>query len=384
MRLLYLLILIPFLGCTHNPQIIIKGTVPDAGGQTLTLKNIIINEPVIVDSITLGKNGKFRFKHEISGAGFYQLGFSDNNFISLLLEPGESVNIRFYSKNLAGNYSLTGSEGSLLVQELDIHLRNTVSEMDSITTVYKENMDTPGFDSLSAELNDSYTKVLKDQRNYSIGFIIGNLTSLASIKALYQKYNPQTYVLNDIKDLQYMKLVSDSLTVRYPDSKDVLALKADLEKGLSNYNLSQVKKIVNTAEESKLDISLPNLKGDTIKLSSLKGKYVLLSFWASWNQESVTENLDLKKIYSKYKSNGFEIYQVSFDNNKEAWGRAIHFDELPWISVCDTSYPNSKTVQIYNVTKIPSNYFIDKNGSISARDLHGRELRIKLQQVFGS
>jgi peroxiredoxin len=383
MRLLYLFFLIPFLGCTHNPQITIKGTVPDAEGQTLTLKSIIINKSVVFDSVTIGKNGKFRFKHEVSGAGFYHLGFSYNNFISLLLEPGENVNIRFFSKNLAENYSLTGSEGSLLVQELDIHLRNTVSMMDSITTVYKENMDTPGFDSLSIELNDSYTKVLKDQRNYSIGFIIENLTSLASIKALYQKYDPQTYVLNDIKDLQYMKLVADSLLVRYPDSKDVLALKADLEKGLSNYNLSRVKNLVNTAEKSKLDIFLPGPEGDSIRLSSLKGKYVLLSFWASWNRESIAENLDLKPIYNKYKSHGFEIYQVSFDNNKDAWVRAIHFDELPWISVCDTSYPNSKTVQIYNVTKIPSNYFIDKDGSISARDLHGRDLRIKLQQVFG-
>ncbi len=383
MRLLYLLVLIPFLGCTHNPTITIKGTVPDAEGQILTLKNIVINQPVVLDSVSIGKNGNFRFKQEVSGAGFYQLGFSDNNFISLLLEPGETVSIRFADHNLAEAYSLTGSAGSQLIQQLDIHLRNTVSRMDSITKVYKENMDEPGFDSLSVELNDFYTKILKDQRNYSIGFIIEHLTSLASIKALYQKYDPQTYVLNDAKDLQYMKLVADSLTIRYPDSKDVMALKTDLEKGLSNYNLSRVKKLVNTAKESKLDISLPGPEGDTISLSSIKGKYVLLSFWASWNKESIAENLDLKQIYSKYKSRGFEIYQVSFDNNQEAWKKAIRFDELPWISVVDTSYPNSKTVQIYNVTNIPSNYFIEKDGSISARDLHGKALRIKLQQVFG-
>ena len=383
MRLLYLLILISFLGCTHHPQITIKGTIPDAEGQTLTLKHIIINEPVIIDSVSIGKKGKFRFKFEVQGAGFYQLGFSDNNFISLLLEPDENVNIRISSQNLAEGYSLTGSKESLLVRELDLHLRNTVLQLDSITQIYKENMDKPGFDSLSIELNNSYTKVLKKQRNYSVGFIIENLNSLASIKALYQKYDPQTYVLNDVKDLQYMKLVADSLTVRYPDSKDVQALKADLEKGLSNYNLSRVKKLVNTAKESNLDISLPDPKGDTVSLSSLKGKYVLLSFWASWNKESIAENLDLKQVYNKYKSRGFEIYQVSFDNNTEEWMREIRFDELPWISVCDTTYPNSKTVQIYNVTKIPSNYFIDKDGSISARDLHGKALQIKLQQVFG-
>lgn len=381
--LIYLILLISIIGCNNSNKVSINGTIPGAEGKYLVLKNIVISTPVILDSVKIKKSGKFNFKVEITEAGFYQLAFSDNNFSLLLLEPGENPNIRFSSPNLAESYNITGSEGSLLIQELDSHLRNTVAKMDSITRIYKENMDKPDFDSLSTELNQSYEKLIKDQRNYSIGFIIGHLTSLAAIKALYQKYDPATYVLNDMKDLQYMKLVADSLAVYYPESKDAMALKTDLDKGLANYNLLRVQNMAKTGKESTLDISLPDQKGDTISLSSLKGKYVLLSFWASWNKESITENLDFKQLYKKYKSNGFEIYQVSFDNDKEAWLRAIRFDELPWISVSDLKYPNSNLVQLYNITQVPSNYFIDKNGEIVARDLHGKALRIKLQQVFG-
>ena len=381
--LIYLIILSSIIGCNNSDMVSIKGIIPDAEEETLILKNIVISTPVILDSVKIKKSGKFNFKIEIAEAGFYQLAFSDNNFASLLLEPGESPSIRFSSPNLAEPYNVTGSEGSLLIQELDAHLRNTVSKMDSISEIYKENMDKPDFDSLSTELNQSYEKLIKDQRSYSVGFVIGHLTSLAAIKALYQKYDLSTYVLNDMKDLQYMKLVADSLAVYYPESKDAMALKSDLDKGLASYNLLRVQNMAQTGEESTLDISLPDQKGDTISLSSLKGKFVLLSFWASWNKESITENLDFKQLYKKYKPHGFEIYQVSFDNDKEAWLKAVRFDELSWINVSDLKYPNSNLVQLYNITKVPSNYFIDKEGEIVARDLHGKALRIKLQQVFG-
>ncbi len=379
----YLILLISTIGCNNNNKVSIDGTIPDAEGEYLILKNIVINTPLILDSVKIKKSGKFNFKIEVKEAGFYQLGFSDHNFASLLLEPGENTNIQFSSSDLAEYYDITGSEGSLLIQELDFHLGITVTKMDSITRIYKENMDNPDFDSLSVELNQSYEQLIKDQRSYTIGFVLEHLTSLASIKALYQKYDPSTYVLNNMKDLQYMKLVADSLAVYYPDSKDAMALKSDLDQGLSNYNLMRVQNMVKTGEESKLDISLPNQEGDTISLSSQKGKFVLLSFWASWSKESISENLDFKQLYNKYNSSGFEIYQVSFDNDKEAWLKAIRFDELSWISVSDLKYPNSNLVQLYNIKQIPSNYFIDKDGVIVARDLHGKALKIKLQQVFG-
>jgi hypothetical protein len=105
----------------------------------------------------------------------------------------------------------------------------------------------------------------------------------------------------------------------------------------------------------------------------------LLSFWASWNKESINENLKLKSFYQKYKNKGFEIYQVSLDNNKEAWQQAVNFDELPWINVSDLAYPNSEAAMRYNIQSLPTHFLLTKDQSdILGKNLSTRDLEIKL------
>ena len=382
-KILILLIPIFIFGCNKNEYLKIQGTIPDAEGKYLILENIEINTPIVLDSIKIKKSGHFEFKVPVKEPDFYQIRLSKENFISLLAEPGEKINLKFQGNDLSNNYEVSGSEGSVLVQELDVQLRQTLHKMDSITELYKSAMNTADFDSLSITLNQSYNELINEQRKFLIGFILNHLSSLASIKALYQKYNPETYILNDVKDYQYLKLVTDTLSAHYPDSKHTKALRADFEQGLARINIAKVSKLINESSVEHPDIALPTPQGDTISLSSLRGKYVLLSFWASWNQESVAENLQFKSVYNKYKSKGFEIYQVSLDNKKEDWEKAIRFDELPWINVSDLKYPESAVVGTFNVQKIPMNYFVEKDGTISARDLHGKTLKIKLEQVFG-
>lgn len=382
-KLLFLLIPVLIAGCQKQKNIIINGTLPGSEGKYLVLENIEISTPVTLDSVLIGKSGKFSFKVPVTEPDFYQLSLSDNNFVTLLVEPGEKVRVNFTSNNLFWNYEVFGSEGTAVIRQLDIHLRKTIQKLDSLTAIFEENKNQPGFDTLGIRLNESYALIMSEQRKYSIGFILNHLNSLAAIKALYQKYDPQTYVLYDIKDLQYMKIVADTLQVYYPDSKHTRALLADLEKEMVRYNLMKVTDMAASASPATLDIGLPNLKGDTIYLSSLKGNYVLLSFWASWDQASVEENIIFKSLYNKYNSKGFEIYQVSFDSEEEAWEKAIKFDELPWINVSDLKYPNSHVIRVFNVKKIPMNYLIDTDGSIMAGDLHGRGLKIKLEQIFG-
>lgn len=382
-KILFFLIPVLIVGCNKQETLKIHGTVPDAEGKYLVLEKIEINTPISLDSVKIKKSGNFKLEIPVSEPDFYQLSFSNGNFVSLLGLPGENIGLKFKTNDLSSEYEVTGSEGSILVQQLDVQLRNTLHEMDSITELYRSNMDSPGFDSLSVSLNVSYNQLMLDQRKFLIGFILNNLSSLSSIKALYQKYNPETYILNDIKDYQYLKLVTDTLSVYYPNSKHTKALRADFEKGLARVNMARMSKLVNESSIDHPDIALPTPEGDTISLSSLRGNYVLLTFWASWNQESVAKNLQLKSFYNKYKSKGFEIYQVSFDNKKEDWENAIRYDELPWINVSDLKYPESTIVGTFNVQKIPMNYFVEKDGTLSARDLDNRTLKIKLEQVFG-
>jgi peroxiredoxin len=129
---------------------------------------------------------------------------------------------------------------------------------------------------------------------------------------------------------------------------------------------------------------LPNPEGDTMKLSSLKGKVILLSFWASWNRNSTNFNRYLLELYNQFHTRGFEIYQVSLDYNKNAWAQAIAFEELPWINVSDLSYPQSITAGNYNIQSLPANYLLNKAGVIVGKNLSISELNSRIPDLISN
>jgi len=121
-----------------------------------------------------------------------------------------------------------------------------------------------------------------------------------------------------------------------------------------------------------------------VSLASLRGKYVLLDFWAAWCRPCREENPNIVANYNKYKSEGFEVYQVSLDRNKSDWVRGITQDVLPWINVSDLKYYQSEAAEIYDVDRIPSAYLLDPDGKIIAKntDLRGENLSRKLDEIF--
>lgn len=122
------------------------------------------------------------------------------------------------------------------------------------------------------------------------------------------------------------------------------------------------------------EIALPSVNGDTIRLSSLKGKVVFLDFWASWCAPCRVSNKNLVKLYSKYKNKGFEILGISLDDEKKKWKNAIKQDKITWLQVNDGGGWEAKTAQAWNISAIPTSFLIDKEGRLLAMDLEGKEL----------
>jgi peroxiredoxin len=374
--ILRILPLILIISCSKGKKVEVSGVVMNAEKGKIFLDQQGIGEIRQIDSSKINMDGRFKLKDRIPHPVFYNLHLGDQQIIPLLLNPGDHAEIHADAERFSSDYSITGSVESQKIQELNRTLARTRQSLDSLRRL---NAASSGADpEFESGINESYQNILRNQRNYSIEFVLDHHTSMVAIYALYQKINDRDFVLNENRDIQLLKITADALDTIYPESEHVKSLKVNaalLEEELYNQQLSD---LVSRSESTTPDIRLPDPNGDTISLSSLKGKVVLLSFWASWNEESVSRNAQLKNLYQKYQARGFEIFQVSLDSEPEPWMRAIQFDELPWINVSDLSYPDSYTAKIYNIQELPTSYLINREGQIVLKNNNINTLNIMI------
>jgi peroxiredoxin len=374
----WLLVVLMLTAC-HRDQVKISGNISNADEMMLYLDEVDVYENRTLDSLRLNRKEHFRFTVDLKETGFYQLRLSNNQVIVLFPSPGQKIELEADADQIPYSLKITGSKDTEEAAKLIALLYCAKNRIDSIETRITATVS----DSLRAQLNVEYREVLDNHRKESMAFILNQSRSFACLYALYQQYEPGFYVFYRSSDLQFFKIVSDSLSKYFPKSKHVLALKANTEKMIGEFNARLIMKKVGSSNINLPEIALPGLTGDTLRLSNYKGRYVLLSFWASADEQSMSESLEMRKVYERFKRRGFEVFQVSFDPSAEAWKRAVRFNELTWVHVIDPKFPNSVVAGNYNVTQIPANYLIDKNQTtILGKNLTPSQLQQKLNVLF--
>ena len=360
--------LIIFFGCQKSNQFTISGKITHAEGKTIYLEELLVSSATSpIDSAKINKKGEFKFKGETNVPTYYLLKFSNDKFITLLVDSMEQVTVSADFANLLRAYSVEGSPGSKLVKDLNDKLNSTRQKLDSLQSLEKIYRGNPDYNGLIKQWQMSYDSVIQAQVDYSTNFVMNNPFSMASILALYQKLDQQNYV---VKDLHTMRVAASALNSIYPSSEHVKALYANTVQLMKDEQNAKMQRFIAENGQNSPDIVLPNPEGTEIALSSLQGKVVLVQFWSAVDRGSRIFNPVLVEIYQKYKSKGFEIYQVSVDENRIEWVDAIDKDNLSWFNVGDMKGSIDATNK-YNVKSVPYNYLLDREGRIVAQNLKG-------------
>ncbi len=372
---LFTLVAALFLCGCRSSKVKISGRFVGNEAKTVYLEQVTPLAQSIIDSTLLDAQGNYRFllKTAPQSPALYNIVYNGER-IPLFLAAGDRVEVGSVG-TVVRNYTVAGSEESELLRRFYQAFVTGAQNLDKLAQRFSEaGLTEAARQSLIKEYTTEYYRIRREQ----LHFIIEHKASLAAVYALYQRLPGDTYLFNGDSDVVYFRTVAEALEQSHPESPYLQSLLAEITRMDARINLSS-----HITETGYPDLEMSDIYGKKIRLSSLLGKVVLLDFWSAELGNSNALNAELKEIYAKYAhaNTPFEVYQVAIDTSKPAWITAVQEQQLPWISVSDLRGKASTSLGMYNVQKLPTNFLIDKEGTLVARDIYGKSLTTKLDQL---
>jgi peroxiredoxin len=342
----------------------ITGKFSNLKQQTIYLEKLSPVAIVIADSAVTDEEGNFMLDEQIDEMAFYRVRYKED-FLTLLLEKGENIHITGDASNLMESYVVVGSPASSLLKSFNSVMIKSDQSMDSLQKEYSQVR--PGAENASTEaqekMRNAFEQLEKKKNAFVRQFVEKNSNAMVLLAAI-------SYLSTDTSFSYYLK--TDSLLLKqFPKSLYTKDFHAHVEK---------LRKLAVGAKAPEINLSSPD--GKQIKLSSFKGKIVLLDFWASWCAPCRKESPNLVKIYQKFHPKGLEIYSVSLDKDKAAWLKAIADDRLNWVHVSDLKFWDGAAVKSYEIQSIPFTLILDENGMIAGKALRGQDLEARMDALF--
>ena len=364
--------------CNNSSDFTVKGVVAGADGQLMYLENVGISNVVTLDSIKLAPGGKFKFTEKRPEyPDFYRLRLN-NQLINFAVDSTETISFVADAGTFATSYSVEGSENSKAIKAITLAQLDANQAISRLRKEYEDKMisDTTYRMKVLAAA-DAYKEVART-------YIYSAPMSTAAYFALFQQIDGLLFFdLYDRKDVKAYGAVATSYNHTYPESPR--------SKHLYNLTLQSMKVLraqrpvdysnVETKEISFLDIELPDVRGEVVKLSTVApGKVVLINFTAYQTEWSPALNMALGELYTKYHDQGLEIYQVSLDSDFHFWRNGA--SNLPWVTVHDPQSVYSQVAGLYNVKQLPALFILDRKGNLVKRVEDVKKLEADVKAVL--
>ena len=366
-----------------NKKFEVSGNITDAKDSLLYFENMSLNGAVVVDSTKLDADGNFSFAVDAPSAPeFYRLRIA-GQIINVAADSTEHVTIKAAYPTMASQYEVSGSDECSKIKELAIGQMALQASINNIVrnTNLNDDVMRDSIRVILAQYKEGVKNnyIFKEPMKAYAYFALFQTIALGYENALV--FNPRS----NEDDVKVFAAVATSWDTYYPKAERGLNLHNIAIEGLKNIRIMKAEQ-QQTVDPSKveytgvIDIALPDNKGNIRKLSSLKGKVVMLDFHLFATKESTARIMQLRELYNKYHAQGFDIYQVSIDPDEHFWKTSVA--ALPWICVHSDDGLNAAELGMYNVRDIPTYFLIDKNNVLQKRDVQIKDIDAEIKALL--
>lgn len=336
---------------------------------------------VTLDSTKVADDSTFTLRGKVDNPQYAQLNFYDKQ-VGIFPLTADRFTAYADGNQSGADFSVTGTEEADLHKDLTDKIGDIQLQMLDLRQKLTYAMGS-GNEAEAEEVRQKLIARLDYQNNWVKSFVDSLGTdNIVGGYALVNYLNPvDQYDFFD-KKVKEIEAKSNPTEFEIEFMAQFNNKRADIEKAVADRKIKEEMDQKLGIGKEMPDIELPNPEGKTLKLSDYEGKVVLVDFWAGWCRPCRQENPNLVSAYKKYKGKGFEIFGVSLDRTRDQWLKAIEDDNMTWPQVSDLAYWESAVVKEFNITGIPANFLLDRNGVIIARNLRGPALHSKLDEVF--
>jgi len=344
----------------------IQGNIKNKPNNLVVLLEVTSGGQQLIDSARTDGSGNFTITGNVTESIICQLQWDENSLVYMIIDNKTQAKVECSGSGLDVSYALSGKgieNSSELKQLVDLNA-SYIIKLQNIENRARGLTNTAENYAIGQQLQKEYYQLLSERKKDITKLVLGMKKSPVPYFVL------ATQMLEEI-EFPLLEHTYLSLKAFSPSSKYMAEM-------TSRYEKEKLLAIGAVAP----DIKLKQPDGTELALSSLRGKVVLIDFWASWCGPCRRENPFNRKMYADFKDKGFEIFGVSLDSDAGRWKSAIAADSLAWKHVSDLGGWQSAPAKMYQVSSIPATYLLDKDGKIIAKGLRGENLYAKLQEVF--